>query len=155
MLTFPALLYIVPEPRRQRLLVPLRDAEDLNDALGAPDDRTGWAVGCRLIDADRRIYALAFAEGVYDFQLSAETLDDTQLRQLMSRNRSALGRDSGSFEAQTRDLSDKPLFDAVVDHASRLPELRPSVRALGLVAIVLLVLAALVLPALLLLRLLP
>jgi hypothetical protein len=154
MLTFPALLQIVPRSRAQRLLVSLRDADDLEQALGSPDDPAGWATGCRLMDATRKVYSLHYAKGEYEFLPTSEELSDTQLRDLMTQNRSALGRDSDSFDLQTRRLSGSELFSAAVDHTALLPELRPSVRAVGLIVIVVLVLAALLVPAFLLLLLL-
>jgi hypothetical protein len=155
MFIFPLLLHILPDSPGQRLLIPLRDARDLDEALRSADDPAGWAAGCRLIDASRRVYTIGYVERAYDFDASPQTLSDAQLRELMSRNCSALGRRAGWFETQARGLSDRPLFDAVVHHAVELPNLRPSVRAMGLVVITVLVVAALVLPALLLLRLLP
>jgi hypothetical protein len=155
MVTFPALLHVVPEPRWQHVLIPLRNASELDDLLGSLDDPAGWAAGCRLIDATRRIQTLAYGEEVYEFQSSEEILEDAQLRQLICRNFAALGCDASAFEVQTRDLSGRPLFEAFVEHAANLPEIRPSVRALVLVAILLLISAAFVVPGLLLLWLLP
>jgi hypothetical protein len=154
MFTFPALLQIVPSPRGQRLVVPLRDADDLEQTLGSLDDPGGWARDCRLIDVTRHVYAVRYAKGEYEFLPLSKELSDAQLRELMAQNRSAIGRDSGSFELQTRALSGADLFEAVVEHAVLLPELRPSVRAAGLIVIAILVLAALLVPALLLLLLL-
>ena len=137
---YPALVHFQPEPKWQRLLVPVLTEPEL--AGDGPRDR-GWADGARLIDRHRQCFRLRRSGDTYDWTPLEDVVDDAALIELMLRNLDSLGRPRDVFEKQTESLEGEDLFGATIAYAGNLPKMRTALQVAGcLVLIVGLVLVA-------------
>ncbi len=141
---FPALLYVTTKTRWQRCIIPVPGLR----VLYGHHDPPGWAAArrYRVVDCDRRIFFVTYANHRYSFSDTGEQLSDAQLIDLMVSNLRGLRQSPDEFLRAAASTTGDELFRLVYERAVDLPQMSAALHVAGCAFILILCLTAFIVP---------
>ncbi len=141
---FPALLFNERATHWQRSLIPVPELR----ALSGHGDPQGWAASpmYHLVDSDRRVFSISYAENQYSLSDTSDRLSDSQLINLMTGNLRALRKSPDEFLETAGSATGDKLFRMIYERTLDLPQMSTALHVAGCVFILVLGVAAFAVP---------